>query len=101
MTDTTPVPKRLKEARTRADISQKELGIRAGMDEFSASARVNQYERGKHTPDYQTMERLAEALGVPVSFFYTRDKALADLILAWGALSSAERKQLLKQAGVA
>ncbi len=98
MADATPIPKRLKEARSRAELSQKELGIRAGIDEFSASARINQYEKGKHTPDYQTMERLAEVLGVPVPFFYTRDNSLADLILAWGLLSGLERKRLLKQA---
>jgi hypothetical protein len=44
------------------------------------------------------MERLAEVLGVPVPFFYTRDNTLADLILAWGLLSAAERKRLLKYA---
>lgn len=43
-----PVAKRLKEARLAARLSQKSLGIAAGMDEFSASARMNQYETGKH-----------------------------------------------------
>jgi transcriptional regulator with XRE-family HTH domain len=91
-----PLPGRLRCARLRAGLRQKELGIRAGIDEFSASARINQYEKGKHTPDYQTMERLAEVLGVPVPFFYTRDNTLADLIFAWGLLPVTERKRLLK-----
>jgi transcriptional regulator with XRE-family HTH domain len=41
-----------KEARLRAGISQEKLGVLAGIDEASASARMNQYERGKHTPDF-------------------------------------------------
>ena len=39
---------RLKEARLRLGLSQEKLGVLAGIDEFSASARINQYERGKH-----------------------------------------------------
>jgi transcriptional regulator with XRE-family HTH domain len=47
-----PVSKRRKDARIAAGLSLKSLGIAAGIDEFSASARMNQYETGKHTPDY-------------------------------------------------
>ena len=45
--------KRLKEARLRAGLSQEKLGILAGIDEASASVRMNQYEKGKHTPDFE------------------------------------------------
>lgn len=72
---------RLKEMRLKAGISQERLGVLAGIDEFSASARINQYERGKHVPDLSTLERLAEVLNTPVPYFYTADKDLADLIL--------------------
>ena len=93
------VAKRLKEARLRAGISQKQLGIRAGIDEFSASPRINQYERGKHTPDYLTVERLAKVLKVPAPYFYARDDDLAQIILRFGQLSASRRKALLKAAG--
>jgi transcriptional regulator with XRE-family HTH domain len=96
MTDTSPIPKRLKEARLRADISQKELGILAGIDEFSASPRINQYEKGKHTPDFLTLERLSKVLDVPVPYFFTKDESLAELILIYGSLSITERNRLLK-----
>ncbi|HGH8161022.1 TPA: helix-turn-helix domain-containing protein, partial [Vibrio cholerae] len=43
-----PIPLRLKEARKKAKLSQKALGVRIGMDESSASPRMNQYEKGKH-----------------------------------------------------
>ena len=85
MADYSVVAKRLKEARTRACLSQKQLGIKAGMDEFSASARVNQYERGKHTPDYSTVERIARVLKVPTPYFYAREDELAKLILTFRA----------------
>jgi len=85
MADYSVVAKRLKEARTRACLSQKQLGIKAGMDEFSASARVNQYERGKHTPDYSTVERIAKVLKVPTPYFYAREDELAKLILTFRA----------------
>lgn len=75
--------KRLKEARLRAELSQEKLGVLAGIDEFSASARINQYERGKHVPDLDTAERLAEVLGVPAPFFYAREDDLAEWIISF------------------
>ena len=72
---------RLREARLKAGISQEKLGVLAGIDEFSASARINQYERGKHVPDFSTIERLAEVLTTPVPYFYASDDTLADWIL--------------------
>lgn len=86
---------RMKIARERLGISQMELGVRAGIDESSASARINQYERGKHTPDFSTARNLARVLNVPPSYFYTDDDSLAELIAAYGRLKPAERKTLL------
>ena len=91
------VAKRLKEARLRAAISQKQLGIRAGIDEFSASARINQYERGKHTPDFSMVERLAKVLKAPTPFFYARDDDLAEVILGFGKLIAQQRRQIKAQ----
>lgn len=51
--------KRLKEARTRAGLSQERLGVMAGIDEISLSARMNQYEKAKHEPDFSMVERIA------------------------------------------
>ncbi|WP_351125453.1 helix-turn-helix transcriptional regulator, partial [Shewanella sp. T24-MNA-CIBAN-0130] len=42
-----PIPERLKLARKKVGISQKELGVRIGMDESSASGRMNHYEKGR------------------------------------------------------
>jgi len=75
--------KRLKEARVKAGLSQERLGVLAGIDEMSASARMNQYERDKHAPDWLTVQRLASVLQVPVAYFYADDDALAELLLAY------------------
>lgn len=72
---------RLREVRLRAGFSQERLGVLAGIDEFSASARINQYERGKHVPDLHTLERLAEVLKTPAPYFYASDDDLAEWIL--------------------
>lgn len=75
-----PLPQRLKAARSAAKLTQMQLGQRLGLDDNTASARMNQYEKGKHSPDYQTLRRIAEVLGVPVAYFYCDDDALAELI---------------------
>lgn len=77
---TSPISKRLKEARVAAGLSQKKLGIAAGIDEFSASARMNQYETGKHTPDYLTLKCIAKVLKLPTAYFYAETDELAKII---------------------
>lgn len=101
MDDRAVVARRLREAREISGLSQKQLGIKAGIDEFSASPRINQYERGKHTPDFSTVERLAKVLKLPTPYFYCREDDLARLIVAWGRLPSASRRKLARTFKVA
>ncbi|ANN76863.1 helix-turn-helix domain-containing protein [Bordetella flabilis] len=84
---------RLKEARLRAGLSQERLGTLAGLDEMSASSRMNQYERGKHTPGFFLIERLAAALRMPAAWFYTRDDDMAELLLAYHRLPPAQQRE--------
>jgi len=90
-----PVTKRLKEARLDAGISQKELGIAAGIDEFVASARMNQYETGKHAPDFGIINKVSDVLDVPSAYFYTQDDDLADLIKMYGKLNKKKQTKLM------
>lgn len=83
--------RRIRVARLKAGLSQKELGIKAGIDESSASARINQYERDKHVPDYRTAQHLASALDVPVMYLYADDDDLAELVLAYSRASLTAR----------
>lgn len=87
-----PVAKRLKEARLAAGLSQKSLGIAAGIDEFSASARMNQYEMSKHTPDYSTLTLIAKVLKLPVAYFYAENDELAMLIQKWSGMIKKKSK---------
>lgn len=90
-----PFPQRLKAARSAAKLTQMQLGQRLGLDDNTASARMNQYEKGKHSPDYQTLRRIAEVLGVPVAYFYCDDDALAELICVLAKQPLATRAALL------
>lgn len=90
---------RLKEARLEAGLSQKRLGIEAGLDPFVASTRINRYELGIHKVDYAFANRLAAVLAVPVAFFYADDAELARLILIFGRLPKRKRADLLSHAG--
>jgi len=71
------------QARKRMGLSQKQLGIQAGLDEFVASARMNQYERGVHTPDFKTVMALSAVLKVPTAFLFCVEDDLAENILVW------------------
>ena len=95
----TPLCKRLKEARLSANFSQKKLGIEAGMDQFSASARMNHYEMGRHTPDYSTLKRIATVLKLPVAYFYAESDELAKLIVAFNQLNTELRARLISHLG--
>jgi transcriptional regulator with XRE-family HTH domain len=98
--DDSPLCKRLKEARSAAKLSQKKLGIAAGMDEFSASARMNHYEKGRHTPDYSMLKRIALVLKLPVAFFYADSDELAHWIVLFTHLKKSERSKMLKKQSI-
>ncbi len=90
-----PLPLRLKQARSKANISQKDLGIKIGLDPSSASGRMNHYEKGRHTPDLQTLKRLAEELKVPLTYFFCESEEMAELVLLFNSLDESSRNQFL------
>jgi transcriptional regulator with XRE-family HTH domain len=87
--------KRMKEARTAAGLSQEMLGVLAGIDEMSSSARMNQYERGKHQPDFSMVERIAAVLNVPESYLYCKDEELAAILVDVHRLAPTEKAQVI------
>ncbi|MBD3667348.1 MAG: helix-turn-helix transcriptional regulator [Kangiella sp.] len=76
MSTEAPIPKRIKELRTQKGWSQTKLGVEIGLDEGTASARINRYEKGVHVPDYSTLKKLAAVLEVPVFYFWVEDGEL-------------------------
>lgn len=87
--------RRLKQARLASGLSQKRLGIAAGIDEFVASTRINRYEKGVHEPGTEIVQKLAEVLRVPLAYFYAEDDDLAELMLAFLSLSKQERIEVI------
>lgn len=88
---------RLKLARKEKSLSQERLGILAGVEESSASARMNQYERGKHVPDYLMLTRIAQALDLPAAYFYTEDDVLAEIIKCCYQMNEQQKAELLAE----
>lgn len=79
----TMIGKRLKIARVNAGLTQTELGVRAGLDEESASSRVSSYENEVHAPDFGLACKFAAALDTPEAYFYAVDDDLATVILQY------------------
>ena len=86
---------RLKQARLAKGLSQKKLGIAAWIDEFVASTRINRYEKGVHEASMEVAQQLADVLQIPLAYFYTADDVLADMMLAFMALSPEEKTKVL------
>jgi transcriptional regulator with XRE-family HTH domain len=87
--------RRLRAERLRVGISQRELGRRIGLSEDVVSNRVTRYESGASEPDFETVRKLALALGVPVAYLLADTDLLGEIILAAAALSPTEQKRLL------
>ncbi|MDI7493868.1 helix-turn-helix transcriptional regulator [Cronobacter dublinensis] len=85
----------MKTAREAKGLSQKKLGILAGIDEFVASARINRYEKGVHQASIEIARKLAEALAVPLAYFYNEDDELAELLLRWQLLDQDVKDAIL------
>lgn len=93
-----PIARRLRAARLQTGLSQRRVGIKAGLDETVASARMNQYERGVHQPIFEMLSKLSEVLGQPEPYFFAREDDLAELISTYGRLAPSDQKLLRKMA---
>jgi len=92
----TPISKRIKEARLIVGISQKQLGMAAGIKKLSASADINQYENGKCIPSFLILKKIAKTISVPVAYFYAEDNMLAKFLFLYGKINKKSRKQILQ-----
>jgi len=90
--------KRLKEARLRSGLSQEQLGIQAGLEVESASARMNRYERGTRVPGVDLMERIGNVLNLPVTYFYADNDREARLLALFHRMSDEDKENLLQAA---
>ncbi len=99
MEEQNPVPARLKAARKKANVTQKDLGVKIGMEESSASGRMNHYEKGRHMPDINTLRRMAKELDVPLNYFFCDSDLSAELACKIDKMTEEEKEELLELIG--
>lgn len=90
-----PLPQRLKSARKLAKLTQEQLSTELGFDRSHGTARISQYETGKHAPDFAMAKKMANALGVPVAYLYCDDELLSELLLIVSKMDSTEVIELI------
>lgn len=89
--------RRLREARLSKGLTQAALGAVLGLEEENTAApRISRYERGDRMPDNQSMEKLAEALDLPVAYFHAVSEPMAEAILVMSQLSPEKQEELVK-----
>lgn len=88
------VPKRLKEAREAAGLTQKQLAELVAIEGVNPTSRMSNYEVGRFTPSFDFVVRVAKALNYPEYYFYTIDDDIAEQLLKYhqsgGALPPAK-----------
>ena len=85
---------RLRQARERLGLPQDKLGVLIGLDEGCSSARISRYETGIHEPAFDIARKLAQVLGVSVTYFYCEDDWLANAVLQLQTLTPPQRDAL-------
>lgn len=85
---------RLKSARQALGLSQAAVGVRMGIPEETASARVNRWEKAVHPTSLENAEQLAEVLGVPMPALVCRDDRLAAVIAGFALLPKARQEEV-------
>ncbi|TKA14731.1 helix-turn-helix domain-containing protein [Xanthomonas nasturtii] len=101
MKPATPAPRdvvaaRLRQARERRGLSQREVGMRMGLDKDTASARISRYESGAMSISLEALFEMAEALEVPPAFLLASSPGMGDAIMALGEQSHGQQEQLAK-----
>ena len=78
-------------------ISQKDLGIKIGIDPSSASGRMNHYETGRHMPDIDLLKKMAKELDVPVNYFFCESEKSATLACLIDKLDDKDKLKLIQR----
>jgi transcriptional regulator with XRE-family HTH domain len=56
---------------------------------------MNHYEKGRHTPDLQTLKRIAEELNVPLNYFFCETEEMAKFVVMLNQLPKEKREKIL------
>lgn len=88
------VAERLRQARELRGLSQRNVGVRMGLDKDTASARISRYESESMAVSLESLFELARALDVPPAYLLATTPAMADAILSLGTESERQQNQL-------
>lgn len=88
------VAARLRQARALRGLSQRETGVRMGLNKDTASARISRYESESMAISLEALFELAQALEVPPAYLLATTPAMADAILTLGGESEAQQAKL-------
>ena len=69
MMNTSQIPSRIRKARERLGLTQRQLAEKCGM----APARISDAERGRGSLKVETLERIAAGLKVKLNYFFRVD----------------------------
>ena len=72
------VGERIRTARKNASLTQKQLGEKCGINE----ANIRKYESGRQNPKRETLQKMADALEIPVVFFYSEEEQKHAILLS-------------------
>lgn len=87
------VAARLVQARALRGLSQREVGVRMGLDKDTASARISRYEGQSMTISLEALFQLAQALEVPPAYLLATTPAMAEAILALSQQSEPQQRR--------
>lgn len=89
--------RRLRNAReangwTQAELAEYLFGVE---DPNTGAPRISRWERGMHKPDVETLEALADLLGLPAAYFLASSDTVAEAIVVISALGPRKQKKAL------
>lgn len=85
---------RLVQARQLRGLSQRALGDRMGLGKEKGSSRINRYEHQVTAIGFDSLEKLAEVLDVPIAYLLAKNAAMADVILALSRIDETQQAPL-------
>jgi len=57
---------------------------------------MNHYEKGRHTPDIDTLKRMADELGVPINYFFCENETTAELARLIAKMTEQQQAELIE-----
>lgn len=87
--------RRLRERRKALGLSQAFVGAAIGINESCSRARISRYETGVHEPTLEISRLIAQALSVPLGYFYCEDDLEAEALLHIHAMNKDQRSRVV------